>query len=175
MGTLSIAGYLDSKIRFRRRQIQPPATNRTFVMLKCFLIGMCFSAAYTPLVLSQVEPDPFLARDFTYSIVGGVLGALACHSIWGAKEIREMARDALGNMCLAIAFGPTVSYWISEHMSWTVNPRILMAVSSTLGLSGAAVVRGVGPKILSTLSEAIPAAILRAMGGEAKKPPDNNQ
>lgn len=172
-----------ARVRTKRHEME--STDRNTLM-KIFLLGMVCSISVWPVILGQMEPDAVIARDFTYSMIGGVLGSLICFCAWGydANEcqgdpgkkrytFRHMAVDTLGNLVCGVTFGPSLSYVFADKTGFAFSQRMIIVVSAVCGIGGIALLRAAGPRLISMLSTALPEALFRAMGWQVpdKKDP----
>lgn len=145
--------------------------------MKCFLLGLVMMTSIFPLVMAQVEQDVTLARDFTWSLVGGAAGSMMCMLCFPTNTLRQQVRDTGGNILIATTFGPTVCYVVSSNIGVAMSYNLIITVSAILGMSGVSLVRVMGPKIfhgfvkaVPAVEEALPEMLLRHFGYEKKKP-----
>lgn len=157
-------------------RIKHDAFHGVQLTMKTLLLGMLVSASLGPIILMDIEPNAALARDFGWSMVGGTFGTLffLCFSeksLLATKGLVEMSRCAMGNLLLAVLFGPSLSYFISSQTELMMTPHLIIPTSAVLAIGGVSVIRIVGPKLLTMIGEALPTALMDGLRYFLRVPP----
>lgn len=123
------------------RPVRASEASMGSMLMKVYLAGLIVFAGGLQLA-AAVDPDPDF-RIFSYTIGGGVLGVFVAASTFPAKSFKELAQEAVGNLSVAVAFGPSLAPWLAARFSTDPNFQFYMAVSAVLGITGIAFVKAV--------------------------------
>lgn len=159
--------------KHRRHEINHKQTGS--LPMKTLVLGMMFAASLGPLVLMDVDPDKLFARNLSYSLVGGTFGSVICFCVFLMDDFRQMARHSLGNLLIAVSFGPTATEAFSAHYDQQITPGMLVTISALLGIGGVFILKAAGPmvlKLIPTVFAMIPVLIRRWAGVPEPKSSD---
>ena len=92
---------------------------------------------------------------FIYALVGGIIGTIISLSVYGAADLKELARHALANVGIAFLFGPPMSLYIADFLGHDISVYTIVWVSGSLGIGGMFGLKTIGPVILESVRVSI--------------------
>lgn len=124
-------------------------------MMKAITAGMMLCMASGAGMLSfdgPVTPDKMMLL----CLMAGTLGSLAGYAAFGAENIKDLSRQALANIFLSVLFGPWLSQYVAHRYESELTAYLVLVVAGSVGLSGVAVLKKIGPTLLDGSTKILP-------------------
>lgn len=134
---------------------------------KAFLAGMLVMMTAGSFEMAWTTDEN---RMFLCTMAGGTIGAGVNYCIYEVRTLRQMARQAMANLGLAVIFGPIATTAVVKCSGWNLTIYLAVAISGTIGIGGTAIWRVAAPAVLNLIPDAV-----QALFRVPKKQPDDDK
>lgn len=121
---------------------------------KIFLLGLMVSAT-SGTAVSAIDFGNEDLVIFSASMWGGTIGTFVSLAVYGASDMRSLARHAVTNSGLAVLFGPFLAWGASKITGAEMTIYLIIGSSGAIGIGGMAVLKAVGPVIVDSLKSGV--------------------